>query len=157
MGTKPTKALANVYCQARLEASNYDDRLKSREGAAELMGYGPATITEWELGVRKPSPESVLKMADLYNAPYLANHFCATECPLGCNVPKVEMEDLDRIALKTLSTFRKISETKDKLLDITEDGIITEDEKDDMRSVIRHMEEIEKAAISLKMWAEKNL
>ena len=158
MGTRPTKAIGNVYCDARLEAAKYNDRLKSREGAAELLGYASSsTITDWELGVKIPTPDAVLKMADLYNAPELINKYCTEQCPLGGNVPKVDMESLDRITVKTLSTFRKLSETKEKLLDITEDGIISDDEKNDMRSIIKHMEEIEKVAVSLKMWAEKNL
>ena len=157
MGTKPTKALDNVYCQARLEASKYNDRLKSREGASELLGYGPSTIADWELGVSTPSPDSVLKMADLYNAPELINQYCTQQCPLGSSVPRVETAERDRITVKTLATFRKISETREKLLDITEDGIITDDEKEDLAVIISNMEELEKLSKQIKLWAEKNL
>ena len=38
MGTNPTKAMDNIYCRCRKEAGKYNDKLNSREGAAELLG-----------------------------------------------------------------------------------------------------------------------
>lgn len=158
MGIRPTKALGNMYCEARIRASRYNDRLRSREGAAEMLGYASSSsVADWELGVSTPTPDVVLKMADLYGAPELCNEYCTSQCPLGRNIPKVEVAELDRITIKTLSTFRRISETREKLLDITEDGVISESEKGDLREIIEHMEELEKLAQSLKLWAAKNI
>ena len=56
-----------------------------------------------------------------------------------------------------MSSFRKISAAKELLLDITEDGIITEDEKKDLNEVISTLDEVSRIAQSLKIWAEKNL
>ena len=42
-------------------------------------------------------------------------------------------------------------------MDITEDGIITEDEKGDLNKVIQTLNEVSEIAQSLRMWAEKNL
>lgn len=39
MGTRPTKAKDNIFCKARLDAARYNDKLKSRAGAAEALGY----------------------------------------------------------------------------------------------------------------------
>lgn len=57
MGTNPTKAADNIYCKCRKEAAKYNDRLHSREGAAELLGYSPSSLAGWELGTDRPSPE----------------------------------------------------------------------------------------------------
>lgn len=38
MGRSATKAAGNVYYQARIEAAKWNDRLCSREGAAEALG-----------------------------------------------------------------------------------------------------------------------
>lgn len=38
MGTNPTKAADNIYCRCRKEAAKYNDKLNSRDGAAELLG-----------------------------------------------------------------------------------------------------------------------
>lgn len=158
MGTKPTKAMNNVFCRARLEAAKYNDKLRSRSGAAEALGYASeSTISDWELGINIPAPEVVLKMSDLYNAPELENYYCTNICPLGCNIPKVDVEGLDRISLKALSTFRKIEETRETLLDITADGVISEDEKGDMQKVLKNLEELEQIVQSFKLWVKKNM
>ena len=158
MGTNPTKAADNVYCRYRKAAAMYNDKLNSREGAAELLGISQSTLADYELGITKIIPaDSIMRMADLYNAPELRNYYCRNCCPLGGEVPKVEMEDLDRISIRALSTFRKIGETKELLLDITEDGIISEDEKGDLNKVLENLEELEQIAQSLKLWVKKNL
>ncbi len=158
MGTKPTKARDNVFCKARLEAAKYNDKLRSRSGAAEALGYASeSTISDWELGLSIPAPEVVLKMSDLYNAPELENYYCTNMCPLGCNMPKVDLEALDRISLRALSTFRKVEETREILLDITADGVIAEDEKADLQKVLCNLEELEQIAQSMKLWVKKNM
>ena len=158
MGTNPTKAADNVYCRYRKAAAMYNDKLNSREGAAELLGISQSTLADYELGITKIIPaDSIMRMADLYNAPELRNYYCRNCCPLGGEVPKVEMEDLDRISIRALSTFRKIGETKELLLDITEDGVISEDEKGDLNKVLENLGELEQIAQSLKLWVKKNL
>lgn len=158
MGTNPTKAADNVYCRYRKAAAMYNDKLNSREGAAELLGISQSTLADYELGITKIIPaDSIMRMADLYNAPELRNYYCRNCCPLGGEVPKVEMEELDRISIRALSTFRKIGETKELLLDITEDGVISEDEKGDLNKVLENLEELEQIAQSLKLWVKKNL
>ncbi len=96
-------------------------------------------------------------MADLYNAPELENYYCTNICPLCGEMPKADLADLDRISIRALSTFRKIGETKELLLDITEDGVISEDEKGDLNKVLENLEELEQIAQSLKLWVKKNL
>lgn len=130
MGTRPTKAKDNIFCKARLDAARYNDKLKSRAGAAEALGYASeSTISDWELGISVPTPEAVLKMSDLYNAPELINTYCHNLCPLGWDIPEITAQDLDRISIKALSSFQKISKTKEELLDIVSDGIVSEDEQ----------------------------
>lgn len=158
MGTRPTKAKDNVFCIARLEAASYNDKLKSRAGAAEALGYASeSTISDWELGISIPTPEAVLKMSDLYNAPELVNTYCRCMCPLGSDIPEVNLEDLDRISIKALSSFRKIDETKERLLDIVEDGVITEDEKPKLQAVLANLDELVSVSQNLKVWIAKNL
>ena len=56
MGTNPTKAAGNIYCQCRKEAAKYNDKLNSREGAAEVLGMSPSTLSDYELGITKIIP-----------------------------------------------------------------------------------------------------
>lgn len=158
MGRKPTKAADNPFCIARLEAAKYNERLFSKEGASELLGVSVSTLSDYELGITKVvPPDMVVKMADLYNAPQLENYYCTNMCPLGGSIPKAEIADLDRITVRTLSAFRKLRNTKELLLDITEDGVIDESEKADMEKVLEDLEELEQIAQSMKLWIKKNL
>ena len=131
--------------------------LKSREGAAELLGYSTSSLAAWELGTDRPSPEAVLLMADLYHAPELKNHYCKNVCPLGAGIPELKVRELDRITIMALSSFKKISHSKENLLDIVADGQITEDEKPALEEIIKTMDEMTEIAQSLKAWAEKNI
>ena len=128
MAKYATKAKENIFTQARYNAAKFNDRLNSREGASEELGIDRSRLARIELGSKNPFPDEVLMMSDIYNAPELKAHFCKYMCPLGKDFPEVESEDLDRISVKALSSFRKISKAKDLLLDITEDGMITEEE-----------------------------
>lgn len=157
MGNSPTKAADNIYCKARKEAAKYNDKLNSREGAAELLGLSVSSLSDYELGLTKVVPvDKVLLMADLYNAPELKTDYCVDSCPLGCKNSKIVLEDLDRITLKTLSSFRKISGAKESLLNIVEDGVISEEEKPELNELLTIMDEVEIVIKTFKLWAEKN-
>lgn len=116
-----TKAADNMFCQARYEAAKFNERLSSREGAAEELGVDRTRLARIELGSVTPYPEEVLLMADIYRAPELKGNYCREMCPLGKGMPKIENQDIDRIALRALCSFRKINEAKELLLDITAD------------------------------------
>lgn len=105
-----TKAAANMFCQARYEAAKSNERLSSREGAAEEIGIDRTRLARIELGSTIPYQEEVLLMADCYKAPELKGNYCSQMCPLGKNMPKIENAGLDRISLRMLSSFKKINE-----------------------------------------------
>ena len=45
-----TKAAGNMFCQARYEAAKFNERLSSREGAAEELGVDRTRLARIELG-----------------------------------------------------------------------------------------------------------
>lgn len=158
MGRRPTKAADNPFCQARLKAAEYNEKFFSKDYAAEQLHISAGQLQDYELGITKCiPPDNILRMADLYNAPELRNLYCREMCPLGHDFPKLELEDLDRITVKAMSTFRKMDESKESLLDITEDGIISEEEKPKMKKIMKNLDGLVAIALSLKVWAEKNL
>ena len=88
MGRGPTKSNENVYFVARKKAAMYNERLYSREGAAELLGISVSTLADYELGNTKVVPvDKVVLMADLYNAPELKTGYCKYECPICSYLP----------------------------------------------------------------------
>lgn len=152
-----TKAADNMFCQARYEAAKSNERLSSREGAAEELGIDRTRLARIELGSTVPYQEEVLLMADMYRAPELRGKYCSEMCPLGKNMPKITDKDLDRLSLEALSSFRKINEAKELLLDITADGIIQEGEKEDLKKIVETLDELNEITSNLKVWIEKNL
>ena len=138
MSKYATKAAGNMFCQARYEAAKFNERLGSREGAAEELGVDRTRLARIELGSVTPYPEEVLLMADIYRAPELKGNYCREMCPLGKGMPK-------------------INEAKELLLDITADGVITEDEKPDLEKIINTLNEVNEVTQNLKNWIEKSL
>lgn len=115
MANLTAKTSSNIFYKARCEAATHNEQLSSREGAADYMSIDRGRLYRIESGIAVPYPEEIRLMADLYNAPELENYYCRTMCPLGSEIPKAELVDMDRITIRMLSTFRKIGETKEML------------------------------------------
>lgn len=119
MGRRATKAAENPWFKARMNAATYDGRLSSREGAAELLGMSVSAVSDAELGLSKCMPvDKAVLMADRYNAPYLLNHYCLNECPIGCRLPiSDEVLDITHVTVRLLQNLRvdDLKEVKEKL------------------------------------------
>lgn len=141
-----------------MNAAKCNDKLNSREGAAEVIGLDRTRFARIELGSLNPYPEEVLLMSDVYNAPELCNLYCHEQCPLGkhTTIP-IEVAELDRLTLQVLSAFQRVGFVKETLIEIAADGVITEDEKPRLEEVLNTLDLISSNAQSLKLWAEKNL
>lgn len=154
MGRRPTKAGENPWYKARMEAAKYDDRLLSREGAAERLGMSVSAVSDAELGLSKCMPvDKAVLMADLYKAPHLLNWYCLNECPIGCRLPlSDEVLGIDRVTVKMLKNLRvdDIKNVKEKLIDIAADGVISDDEKPDFREVLGYLDELARTISELK-------
>lgn len=87
----------------------------------------------------------------------MKSNYCREMCPLGKDFPKVDNQDLDRITVRAQASFCRITEAKELLLDITEDGVISEDEKDDLNAILKTLDEVNEITQSLKLWVEKNM
>lgn len=72
-----TKAAANMFCQARYEAAKSNERLSSREGAAEEIGIDRTRLARIELGSTIPYQEEVLLMAE--QCPYCSGSIKETK------------------------------------------------------------------------------
>ncbi len=139
----------NVYFRSRKTAAKYNDKLYSREGAAELLGISSSTLSDYELGLTKTiPPDMVVKMADLYNSPELCNRYCNRECPIGSRLNiSDEVPSLDRVVLRLLNVLdvESINDIKKKLLAIAEDGKITSDEIEMVEDIEKRLGKVSKA------------
>ncbi len=161
MGRGATKAQGNVWYTARIEAAKWNERLTSRLGAAEVMGISEDAVKSAELGLYKSMPvDNAVLMADAYNAPELLNHYCLRECPIGLRLPiSDDVVSVDRVTVKLFKDLRPktLERMKDKMLEIAEDGNVTEDELKDLEEVVDHLEKLSKTMSELKIIGEKAL
>ena len=151
MGRKSVKENKNNYHMCRENAE------LTRETAAELMGYVSADRIEKIESERSfPHPEEILAMSKAYKAPDLCNYYCSHECPIGQEfVPEVRIKDLSQITLEMLASLNALEHEKNRLIEITVDGAITEDEMEDFEKIQSQLSQIAMAIDSLQLWVQK--
>lgn len=162
MGRDAMKACENPCFRCRKEAAKYNDKLNSREGAAEMLGVSVSSLADYELGITKVIPvDKVVLMAELYNAPELKAWYCAEECPIGRGfpMPSAELSSVERTAMQLLKQLREsdVQDVKDTLIDITADGVISDDERVDLTRILEYLDGLIKAAGELRLIGAKVL
>lgn len=158
MPKKATKAAGNVLYQARMEAAKWNEKLNSREGAAEITGLDRTRIAYMELGTVMPYPEEVLILADTYNAPELCNHYCSRKCPIGREtIELIELKELEAATLQLMASLRELPEITTELVDIVEDGKVDDDEKEAMETILTKLRKAAKKIQALELIYQKKL
>lgn len=153
MGRKSTKENKNIYQLSREEAN------LTRESAAEKLEFVSADrIEKIEYEKSLPHPEEILAMADCYKNPALCNYFCSHECPIGQQyVPEIKMKELSQITLEMLASLNVLEREKNRLIEITVDGEISEDEIQDFKKIQQQLAKISMAIDSLQLWVQKSI
>lgn len=151
MGKQSIKKDKNIYQLLREDAG------LTRESAASLMtGMTARRIEKIENG-QEPTAFDVMEMAKAYNHPELSNIFCTRYCEIGKKyVPEITLLELPEIILETIAGLNSIMPMTNRLIEITRDGKITEDEAEDFALIKSKLKEIAAASDALNLWAEKN-
>ena len=153
MARVSTKENKNVYHQAR------ENMGLTRDKASELLEWISADrIEKIENERSMPNPDEVLTMADKYKRPSLCNHYCSNQCPIGQQyVPEIKIKDLSQIVLEMLASLNSMNKRKERLIEITADGVIDNDELDDFIFIQEELERISITVETLQLWAERML
>ena len=151
MGRNSTKENKNIYQQSRENAAF------TREAAAEQMEFlSESKIEKIEYEKTIPHPEEVLAMAKCYKDPSLCNYYCSHECPIGQEyVPEVKFKELSQITLEMLASLNSLEKEKNRLIEITVDGVISPDERKDFEKIQKQLGQISLAIDSLQLWVDK--
>lgn len=151
MGRKSTRENKNIYQISREEVG------LTREAAAEQLEFiSSDRIEKIESEKSFPHPDEILAMADCYKNPSLCNYYCSHECPIGQEyVPEVKSKELSQITLEMLASLNSLDKQKARLIEITVDGIISEDEMEDFKRIQEQLEYISMAIDSLQLWVQK--
>lgn len=153
MGRVSTKENKNIYQITREELS------LSREKAGELLAtISPERIEKIESEKVIPYPEDVLVMAEGYKMPTLCNYYCANQCPIGRQyVPEIQVKDLAQIVLEMLASLNSVNKKQERLIEITADGKIGQDELEDFIHIQKELEHISITVETLQLWSEQML
>lgn len=151
MGRKSTKENKNIYQLSRENAA------LTREAAAEQLTYiSSDRIEKIESEKTLPHPDEILAMADCYKNPSLCNYYCSHECPIGQEyVPEVKFKELSQITLEMLASLNTLEKEKNRLIEITVDGVISADERKDFEKIQDQLAQISLAIDSLQLWVQK--
>lgn len=151
MGKQSTRENKNIYQLCR------EERGLTREKASESMvGISVSRIEKIEYELQEPTPYDVVQMADCYKRPDLCNYFCSHKCEIGNRyVPEIEVSELPNIILETIASLNEINPLTGRLIQITRDGKISDDEIKDFAYISKKLDEVSLAVDSLNLWIDK--
>ncbi len=146
-----SKENKNIYFRRREELK------LTREKASELLEtIPPERIEKIENERVEPHPDEILIMAEKYKSPELCNYYCSNQCPIGMRyVPEIKVQDLSQIVLKMVDSLNKAQDSQKKLISITADGVIDDNEIDDFVDIQEQLEKISITVESLQLWTEQ--
>lgn len=153
MGRKSTRENKTIYQQLREEEN------LTREKASELLEFiSEDRLERIENEKSEPAPEDVIQMAKIYHAPELCNYYCSHECPIGKKyVPAIEMSELPAIVLETIASLNAVYPLTNRLIEISRDGKISEDEIPDFIHIQDNLKKVSRAIEALQLWVEKKV
>ena len=151
MARVSSKKDKNIYQQTR------ENLELSRESASELLEWiSPERIERIENEKSAPTPDEVLQMAEKYKLPRLCNHYCSNQCPIGQEyVPEIKMKDLSQIILEMLASLNQMNKKRERLIEITADGKVSDDEIEDFIYIQEELERISVTVETLQLWSER--
>ena len=153
MGRKSTKENKSIWQTTR------EDLGLTREKAGELIpGFSPERLEKIENGRTQIQPEDVMLLAEYYKTPSLRNYYCANECPIGqAHALPTESKALAQIAVETLNAVNKLGKSRDRLLEIVEDGQVRPDEYADFVEIKATLDKIAFSVSNLQLWVDEQI
>ena len=128
----------------------------SREKASEELSISPERIERIENEKLAIYPEEVIAMAECYKNPNLCNYYCSNKCPIGIKyVPEIKAKELSQIILEMLASLNSVNKKRDRLIEITYDGEISNDQIDDFIRIQQELEKISITVETLQLWLEQ--
>ena len=145
----------NIYRKSRKKAARTKPLLNNCESAQDLVYIERTKLLSIESGDKIPSPDDVVSMSKVYDAPELCNYYCTHECAIGeKTVEEIEIKSLSQIAIETLNSLNKMTRLKDRLLEIVEDGRVRPDESDDFLIIKSTLDKIAASVNALQLWVD---
>ena len=148
MGRASVKENKNIYQLSR-EACG----MTRAEASEAMVWLTESRIEKIESGKSSPSADEVLAMAKAYKKSALCNQFCHDACAIGRKyVPAAEEKAIEKIVLELLAELNALDKNKNRLIEITSDGVIHDDQIQDFVLIRDQLSRIASSAASLTLW-----
>lgn len=114
----------------------------SQEALAEKLNVSRQAVSKWELGTTLPETDKVITISDFFNV--------STDYLLKDKFQLSNNDSLDRVVLKFLGSAQDMHNISKELVEIMKDGIIDDEEKIKMESIIDTLDTISKIIDEIK-------
>ena len=128
----------------------------TQEAAAERLDISVDSLGAYEQDRRRPPDSTVLRMAQLYDFPYLCyQHIASGE--LGGVLPEVTPTSLEQATTRLVRLIGKFAKSGrlDQLLEINEDGRITAEERPLHDAIMAELRDITSTYLELDCATQK--
>ena len=72
-------------------------------------------------------------------------------------VPEIKIKDLSQVVLEMLASLNSMKRSQERLIEITADGVIENDELEDFINIQKELERISITVETLQLWTEQML
>lgn len=146
----------NAYKELRKKLNLTRDDVCDAVVDGDFGLLAPERLERIENGKFPITPEEVLLLSKVYKEPSLCNYYCSHECPIGADyVPEVKVRDLEKIVLSMVASLNSMKKSQERLIEITADGIIDDEELKDFIHIQNELERISITVESLQLWTEQ--
>lgn len=155
MGRASLKENKNIY-----QLSREGCGLTRAQAAEKLEWITDSRIEKIENDRVCVTPEEVVAMQRVYKRPTLCSWYCANACAIGREggVREAEEKSLSEAVLEILAAINTLDKQKERLIEITCDGKIDDDEElRDFVAISKQLERIQTVAGSLKLWLDSTV
>lgn len=115
----------------------------SQEQLAELVGVSRQSVSKWESGVTLPETEKLIQVSNLFD---VSIDFLMRDEHINRS-----KDDLDRVIFKFLGSVQEMDDISHELISIMQDGVIDEEEKIKMGTIIKTLDDLSKIIDEIKM------
>lgn len=114
----------------------------SQEVLAEKLSVSRQAISKWELGTALPDTDKIIALSELF--------VVSTDSLLIDSISLNTHDSMERVVLKFLNSAQEMEAISKQLIDITCDGVIDENEKEQVYQIIDSLDSVSKIIEEIK-------
>ncbi len=149
----------NIYRTCRLRAGFTSQQKAAEALSAEGFPISEGSLKDYERDRRVPTPDTVMKMAEVYGTPELKYLHCSESCPLGHEIAPTDTslgaDDIYRTYFELVGAFDRVKLVQKKLHDVIADNDLQGDEMPAIEDILRVLDQIAESSKEIRIWVER--